>query len=110
MLSRFLFVFVYFATMKRLQTEEYTRNIPPADQETIDEECSYQGNGADVDVHPLPNEKPLACEVKARRNGAGFATLEKWLGEFDALFLRRDNAEPLAVVPWRVWARLVGKR
>ena len=70
----------------------------------------YQGNRADVDVHPLPNEKPLACEVKARRNGAGFATLEKWLGEFDALFLRRDNAEPLAVVPWRVWARLVGKR
>jgi Holliday junction resolvase len=70
----------------------------------------YQGNGADVDVHAFPNEKPLACEMKSRRSGAGFATLEKWLGEFDALFLRRDNAEPLAVVPWRVWARLVGKR
>ena len=69
----------------------------------------YQGNGADVDVHALPNEKPLACEVKARRNGAGFATLEKWLGEFDALFLRRDNAEPIVVLPWRTWAACLQK-
>jgi Holliday junction resolvase len=68
----------------------------------------YQGNGADVDVYPWgPDEAPLVCEVKARRSGEGFATLKRWLGEADALFLRRNNAEPLVLVPWRVWARLI---
>lgn len=69
----------------------------------------YQGNGADVDVYACgPNQAPLVCEVKARKNGAGFRTLETWLGENDALFLRRDRAEPMVVLPWRTWARLVG--
>jgi hypothetical protein len=27
------------------------------------------------------------------------------LGEYDVLALRRNNAEPLIVLPWRVWAR-----
>jgi hypothetical protein len=34
-------------------------------------------------------------------NGAGFTTLERWLGEFDVLFLRRNNADLLVLVPWR---------
>jgi Holliday junction resolvase len=68
----------------------------------------YQGNGSDVDVYAFgPDGAPLTCEVKARASGEGFATLERWLGENDALFLRRDRAEPLVVVPWRVWTRLV---
>jgi Holliday junction resolvase len=68
----------------------------------------YQGNGADVDIYPFgPDEAPLCCEVKARANGEGFATLERWLADNDALFLRRNHAEPLVLVPWRVWARLV---
>jgi hypothetical protein len=29
------------------------------------------------------------------------------LGDSDMLFLRRDRAEPLVVVQWRVWARLL---
>jgi hypothetical protein len=37
---------------------------------------------------------PLVCEVKARKSGEGFMTLERWLGDADALFLRRDRAEP----------------
>jgi hypothetical protein len=37
------------------------------------------------------------AEVKARGNGAGFALLERWLGDHDALFLRRDRALPLVV-------------
>jgi len=48
-------------------------------------------------------------EVKSRKDGAGFVTLERWIREFDALFLRRDHADPLVVIPWRVWARLLGK-
>jgi hypothetical protein len=55
------------------------------------------------------DEAPLVAEVKARKNGAGFAVLEGWLGEYDALFLRRDNTDPLVVLPWRTWLRLIGR-
>jgi hypothetical protein len=37
--------------------------------------------------------------------GAGFTTLEKWLGEFDLLALRRNNADPVVVLLW--WSRLL---
>jgi Holliday junction resolvase len=68
----------------------------------------YQGNGADLDVYAFGRDAgPLVAEVKARASGEGFATLERWLGENDALFLRRDRAEPIVVLPWRSWARLL---
>ena len=68
----------------------------------------YQGNGADVDIYPFgPDGPPLCSEVKARVNGEGFVTLERWLGDNDFLALRRNNAEPIIVTPWRIWARLV---
>jgi Holliday junction resolvase len=66
-----------------------------------------QGNGADVDVYLFPDGPPLCGEVKARANVEGFATLERRVGYNDFLALRRSNAEPLIVVPWRIWARLV---
>ena len=46
----------------------------------------------------------------ARANGEGFKTLDNWLGDNDALFLVRDCAEPLVVLPWATWKRLAGKR
>jgi hypothetical protein len=46
-------------------------------------------------------------EVKARSQGAGFVTLTKWLGTADALVLRQDHAEPLVVLPWATYSRLV---
>jgi hypothetical protein len=68
----------------------------------------FRGSGHDLDLYALGrNEAPLVCEVKARKNGAGFATLESWLGELDALFLRRNNADPLIVLPWRIWERII---
>jgi Holliday junction resolvase len=68
----------------------------------------YRGNGADVDLYVFgPDAAPIVCEVKARASGEGFATLERWLGDADALFLRRDRADPLVVLPWQTWARLV---
>jgi Holliday junction resolvase len=68
----------------------------------------FRGSGHDIDVYALGrDEAPLVAESKARANGAGFAQLEKWLGEYDALFLRRNNADPLVLVPWRIWARLL---
>lgn len=62
----------------------------------------------DIDVYAFGREDaPLVTEVKARKSGQGFATIERWLGENDALFLRRDRADPFVVIPWRVWRRLL---
>jgi Holliday junction resolvase len=70
----------------------------------------YQGSGHDVDVYALGREaSPLVSAVKGRGSGEGFKTLERWLGENDALFLRRDHAEPLVLLPWQVWARILAK-
>jgi hypothetical protein len=49
----------------------------------------------------------LVTEVKLRRSGAGFVTLEKWLGEYDCLFLRRNGVEPMVLLRWQVWAGLL---
>ena len=48
--------------------------------------------------------------ARHRRKGdrlCGFVTLKKWLGEYDALFLRKNKAAPLVLLPWRVWALLL---
>jgi Holliday junction resolvase len=49
----------------------------------------------------------LVAEVKARANGEGFATLEKWLGDNALLFLKRDRRQPMVVVEWETYLRLV---
>lgn len=46
------------------------------------------------------------AEVKARKGGQGFKTIERWLGDNALLFLRRDNAEPMVVMPWKTYKRL----
>ncbi|WP_233256294.1 hypothetical protein [Falsiroseomonas bella] len=66
----------------------------------------YRGNGADVDLY-VRGAEPLKAEVKARGEGSGFRTLERWLGSNDALFLMRDRATPLVVVPMHVWMEIV---
>jgi hypothetical protein len=52
-------------------------------------------------------EASLVAEVKARKNGGGFTTLESWLSDYDCSFLKRNNGEPLVVLPWRVWRSLL---
>jgi Holliday junction resolvase len=70
----------------------------------------FRGSGHDVDIYLFGrDDAPVVAEVKGRKSGAGFATLERWLAEYDALFLRRNNADPLVLVPWRVWARILEK-
>lgn len=49
------------------------------------------------------------CEVKARGHGQGFSILERWLSDFDILFLRRDRAEPLVLLPWQTFEKLIMK-
>ena len=70
----------------------------------------FRGEGYDIDIYAFGREEaPAVAEVKARKEGKGFAMLERWLGDYDALFLKRDRQEPLVVIPWRVWKRLIGK-
>jgi Holliday junction resolvase len=64
----------------------------------------FRGDGHDVTVY-CPDA--IRCEVKARKNGAGFKQLEDWLADNDVLFLRRNHADPMVVLPWRLWARLL---
>ena len=44
-----------------------------------------------------PTRPPIS-----RKNGAGITQLERWLGEYDLLVLRRNHA-----LPWRTWAALL---
>ena len=46
-------------------------------------------------------------EVKCRAGGGGFRTIEKWLADNAALFLRRDRQSPLVILPWETWERLL---
>ena len=68
----------------------------------------FRGSGHDLDIYAFGREQaPIVAESKARKNGASFVQLETWLGEYDVLFLRRNNADPMVLLPWRVWARLL---
>jgi len=49
----------------------------------------------------------LTGEVKARKDGAGFVQLERWLGDNDLLLLKRNNAAPMAVLPWNTFQALL---
>ena len=70
----------------------------------------FRGSGHDLDIYAFGREQaPIVGESKARKNGAGFVQLETWLGEYDVLFLRRNNADPMVLLPWRVWATLLSK-
>ncbi|MBO0753420.1 MAG: hypothetical protein J2P53_14980 [Bradyrhizobiaceae bacterium] len=65
----------------------------------------FRGSGHDVDVYV--HGLRLSAEIKGRSGGEGFALLERWLADYDLLFLRRDRKDPLVVMPWDVWERLV---
>ena len=68
----------------------------------------YRSEGHDVDIYAFGRDAaPAVSEVKARKDGRGFALLERWLGEYDALFLKRDRQEPLVVIRWRMWVNLI---
>jgi hypothetical protein len=69
----------------------------------------FRGSGHDVDLYPFGRDAaPFVAEV-ARKSGSGFAQLEKWLGEYHVLFLRRNCADPLVVLPWSSWTSLLEK-
>ncbi len=64
----------------------------------------------DIDLYPFGRDAgALVAELKARKSGEGFKTLESWLAENDLLFLWRDRQDPMIVIPWRVWELILGR-
>ena len=55
-------------------------------------------------------EDTLTAEAKSRKGGAGFAVIEKWLGDNDMLFLHRNRAEPLVVMPMTEYLKFAASR
>ena len=49
----------------------------------------------------------LTGEVKARKDGAGFTTLDGWLGDNDLLLLKRNNSAPCVYMPWNTFQAML---
>ena len=70
----------------------------------------FQSNGLDAKRQVLSGALPehphdikiknpdLIVEVKARKNGAGFKTLKRWMGSADALIMHEDHEESLVAI------------
>ncbi len=90
---------------ERAVVEIHTKCGIRAERVPLSGALRYRGNGADVDLY-VRGDEPLKAEVKARSNGDGFRTLDQWLGANDALFLVRDRAPPMVVLPLHVWLQV----
>jgi hypothetical protein len=49
----------------------------------------------------------FVAEVKKRAGGNGFATIERWMGDNDLLFLKRNRQLPLVVMDWATYVKLM---
>jgi len=58
---------------------------------------------------PNVDSREFTIESKARRNGAGFAVIEKWMKNKDILILKRNNQDPLVILPFELYLKLMGK-
>jgi hypothetical protein len=89
---------------ERAIVEIHTKCGIRAERVPLSGAAHYQGNGADIDIYPPGRDAPpYRAEVKARGDGSGFRTLERWLGNNDVLFLWRDRQPPLVVTHLHVW-------
>ena len=52
------------------------------------------------DVQVMDLFEGTNIEVKARKNGEGFAQLDKWKGSADLLVLKRDFSSPMVYLDW----------
>ena len=58
--------------------------------------------------HDIKIENPdMIVEVKARKNGAGFKTLKKWMGSADALIMHEDHEESLVAIALPLFIDLI---
>lgn len=70
----------------------------------------FQANGLDAKRQVLSGALPdhphdikiknpdMIVEVKARKNGAGFKTLKRWMGSADALIMHEDHEESMVAI------------
>lgn len=80
----------------------------PAERVPLSGASRYQGEGHDINVYVFGRDAPpFVGEIKARKNGAGFTLLRRWIAGYDILFLREDHQEDLAVMPCRKLAELL---
>ncbi|WP_203072205.1 hypothetical protein [Falsiroseomonas ponticola] len=93
---------------ERALVELHTKCGIRAERVPLSGASHYQGNGADIDLH-VRGAEPIKAEVKARGEGNGFKTLQRWLGDNDALFLWRDRATPFVVLPLHVWLEVADR-
>lgn len=60
-----------------------------------------------VAMHPeRERDMELLVELKARANGEGFKTLERYLGDNDMLVLWKDRDDPMVCLPWKTLERI----
>jgi Holliday junction resolvase len=64
------------------------------------------GGSLSADIK-IGKDRGFSVEVKARAGGGGFSTIEKWLGNNQALFLKRDRQEPMVVLEWEMFIELI---
>ena len=70
--------------------------------------ANHDGNGGDIDLYLFgENGEKTKTEVKARGNGEGFTMLEKWLGDHELMFLKRNRREAMVVVDWPLWVKIL---
>lgn len=93
---------------ERALVEIHTKSGLRAERVPLSGAAGYRGNNADVDLY-VRGAEPVKAEVKARAGGGGFRTLERWLGRNDALFLWRDRAAPLVVMPLHIWLEVAAR-
>ena len=59
---------------------------------------------SDIKIGP---QKEWDVEVKGRKGGAGFTQIEKWLKGNEFLFLKRNHADPMVTMEWKVFVDLM---
>ena len=58
--------------------------------------------------HDIKIKNPdIIVEVKARKNGAGFKTLKRWMGSADALIMHEDHEESLVAIALPLFIDLI---
>ena len=61
--------------------------------------------------HDIKIKNPdMIVEVKARKNGAGFKTLKRWMGSADALIMHEDHEESLVAIALPLFIDLILNR
>ena len=75
-------------------------------------ECRRQPMSGAIPDFPFDiqiQEPRMSIEVKARANGEGFKTLEKWKGSADLLCLHRNNADTMVLLNFNLFLDILSE-